>query len=660
MKPINSLPPFKRFCVTIGNLPSSYVDSMSYYECIMWLCKYLKDTVIPAVNENAEAVNELINWFNNLDVQDEVNNKLDEMAESGELEEIISVYLNSKAIFTFDNVEDMKSATNLIDGSSAETLGFNEINDGGGNLYKIKTITTGDVVDDKNVIAINNELIAVKIDTSTIINVKDFGAYGDGIHDDTSVIQYCIDKFVHRTIFIPDGHYLISSPLSIKAGNDYQVNIEMSENAKLFTNTTIDSIIEIGKVYGGAWDRYSEGNCVVIKGGLIDCNNVKYGIYSNGDQKYTQLQNLNMINIDRYGIYLDRGSHTNISNDTKIYNCCLNGKTSATSNEGTGIYIYGSDNTLDNITMLRMKVAFDIKGGGNKISNIHICTAWDNDITDEQFNNTIAFRYENVTLENLSNIYLDTYAIGFQLNGNNDNLNITNVVDYYWYAGNNNIQTKLFDINTTISSNNRIYADNIQVQFPNSNGRNNVLLDLDNAGSGYREFLPCYESIFIDNISYDIDRVSANDYMNVCQIRKQNGMTLLTPWTLTMNQNQYYPIAIVNRGFHDFDFRQDNTVYAHINVNVTSTISNSTITNETIEGASSSLSLALLDIGLTDYDNRPLLILAIKTTATGQQLNPAVDNVKNSWAGRLYTYRRFPTNSGLDLTNATVISSSDL
>lgn len=92
MNNLNYLPPFKRLCVTIGNLPSSYVESMSYYECLMWLCKYLKETVVPAINENAEAVNELINWFNNLNVQDEIDHKLDEMAADGTLAEIIEDY----------------------------------------------------------------------------------------------------------------------------------------------------------------------------------------------------------------------------------------------------------------------------------------------------------------------------------------------------------------------------------------------------------------------------------------------------------------------------------------------------------------------------------------------------------------------------------------
>ena len=49
----------KKLCVTIGNLPSSYVDSLSYYECLMWLCNDIEKTIVPAINENADALNEL-------------------------------------------------------------------------------------------------------------------------------------------------------------------------------------------------------------------------------------------------------------------------------------------------------------------------------------------------------------------------------------------------------------------------------------------------------------------------------------------------------------------------------------------------------------------------------------------------------------------------
>ena len=46
-----------------------------------------------------------------------------------------------------------------------------------------------------------------------VVNVKDFGAVGDGVHDDTAAIQRAIDA--GNTIYIPTGTYRVSFPLSI-------------------------------------------------------------------------------------------------------------------------------------------------------------------------------------------------------------------------------------------------------------------------------------------------------------------------------------------------------------------------------------------------------------------------------------------------------------
>ena len=107
MKSIETLRPFTRFCCTIGNLPTSYMESLTYEEQLIWLCNYLENVVIPAVNNNAEAVKELQdlyvvlkdyvdNYFNNLDVQEEINNKLDAMAEDGSLTNLIKSYITAK------------------------------------------------------------------------------------------------------------------------------------------------------------------------------------------------------------------------------------------------------------------------------------------------------------------------------------------------------------------------------------------------------------------------------------------------------------------------------------------------------------------------------------------------------------------------------------
>ena len=101
---VKDLKPFTRFLYTIGELPTSYLLSMTYEEQLIWLCHYLKETVIPTVNNNAEAVEEVQNivmlmqdyinhYFDNLDVQEEINRKLDNMAEDGSLNEIISNYM---------------------------------------------------------------------------------------------------------------------------------------------------------------------------------------------------------------------------------------------------------------------------------------------------------------------------------------------------------------------------------------------------------------------------------------------------------------------------------------------------------------------------------------------------------------------------------------
>lgn len=105
MKSINKLRPFTKFCCSIGELPTSYMESLTYEEQLIWFCSYLQDTVIPAVNNNGEAVEELQNlyiqlqnyvdnYFENLDVQEEINNKLDELASDGTLTTLISSYID--------------------------------------------------------------------------------------------------------------------------------------------------------------------------------------------------------------------------------------------------------------------------------------------------------------------------------------------------------------------------------------------------------------------------------------------------------------------------------------------------------------------------------------------------------------------------------------
>lgn len=199
LKPVNKVQNIiNRFCYTIGMIPTSYKLSMTYEEQVMAIGKYLEDTVIPALNNNAEAVQELQdafitlknyvdNYFDNLDVQTEINNKLDEMIKDGTISQLLENIIDNNIIHTFNTISDLKNS-NLKINTKVQTLGYHTIADNGGAYYIISdTLPTQGYYE-----ILNNNLYAILLINDNI-NIKQFGAYGDSINDDTTIIQTAIN-----------------------------------------------------------------------------------------------------------------------------------------------------------------------------------------------------------------------------------------------------------------------------------------------------------------------------------------------------------------------------------------------------------------------------------------------------------------------------------
>lgn len=49
----------KNLRISIGEIPTSYLESMSYAEMLAWMCKYLDDTVGAKINEMIESINNI-------------------------------------------------------------------------------------------------------------------------------------------------------------------------------------------------------------------------------------------------------------------------------------------------------------------------------------------------------------------------------------------------------------------------------------------------------------------------------------------------------------------------------------------------------------------------------------------------------------------------
>lgn len=159
-----NLTPFKWFVLENFPFIEADFDAITNWQLFSKLGNEL-NKLINSTNTLGTQVEDLTNYFNNLDVQEEIDNKLNDMVESGELEEIIAQYLNSAGLLCFNTLNDMKQATNLINGSFVKTFGLNEYNDGKGEFYKVRNILNTDVIDEVTIIALNNfnTLIAEKI-----------------------------------------------------------------------------------------------------------------------------------------------------------------------------------------------------------------------------------------------------------------------------------------------------------------------------------------------------------------------------------------------------------------------------------------------------------------------------------------------------------------
>lgn len=218
---LTKIPKFRR-CV-LQNFPfiEQDFDALTDYELLCKVVEYL-NKVIASQNEVINVAQSLTisfnqlqsfvdNYFDNLDVQDEINNKLDQMAEDGTLQEIITAYIQANVTWTFDTVTDMQSATNLVEGSYARTLGFSAINDKGGALYIITDDQTPNGMD---IISIGDGTLQAKIVPEGKLMPQMLGAFGEANVDVTTIMQrlFTLNAGYY---FIPSGTYLVDGNLDI-------------------------------------------------------------------------------------------------------------------------------------------------------------------------------------------------------------------------------------------------------------------------------------------------------------------------------------------------------------------------------------------------------------------------------------------------------------
>ena len=359
----------------------------------------VNDTVQEYIEKFTELKNFVDDYFDNLDVQEEINNKLDEMAEAGTLADIISEYLNSIAIFGYDNVESMKSSINLTNGSYAKTLGYHTKNDGGSALYKIRTITNDDVVDEATIIEIGdpaNELVAELI-VNDFVTPEMLGAYGDDDHDDTPIFDILFSKFLN---------------IKLGANKTYKITdtLTFPNNVKLEgcgTTTILKSYITNGSP---VLQNLTNVSHFIIKNFYIMGNNDNcYGIYVERPYDNCVIEGIYFSHFYKSAIKI--GTTSTISQTLVIQNCIVYAsQTQALTEPMFDIYkcfecnilnnkLLGHEPSPSNIPLLRLNNVYDTNIQGNSFAHVAGTGIRINSDSngDSRNNRIISNTYENIT-----------------------------------------------------------------------------------------------------------------------------------------------------------------------------------------------------------------------------------------------------------------------
>ena len=444
---VENLKPFPKFCYTIGMIPTSYKVGLTYEEQLWWFCDFLQNTVIPTVNNNGQAVEELQNlyvelksyvdnYFNNLDVQEEINNKLDSMVADGTLPEIVASYLNSKAIFGFDNVESMKNATNLINGSYAKTLGYYDINDGGEATYKI-TNTVSETEYQEELV---NGLFATLIIDNDSVNVHQFGAKGDGTTDDSNAINLALSSKAYNISFIKGNTYMVrgyepGQPEGSTTGLIRTTGLIIPSNKNVdLSESTIKCITNSRQNYNIF--TIAEKENIILKNGTIIGDRAThtgatgewgYGVAIKSSTNIT-LDNLKISECWGDGINLNNNGNDSILNKNITINNCI-----CDSNRRQGISIENGDiinvinsqfiNTGNNNLYTAPGAGCDVEPGASQ--NIVKNVLFDNCSFNSNYGAGLILNGTNVSLITVNNCKL----INNKQNGSNSSLAILNAKD---------------------------------------------------------------------------------------------------------------------------------------------------------------------------------------------------------------------------------------
>lgn len=269
--------------------------------------------------------------------------------------------------------------------------------------------------------AAKNEATASDVGSLGYIVVTEYIS-ADGKTDVADEIQSIIDSNPNRTVYFPDGIYLISKPIFTPADPRKSVDLQFSNYAviRAADNFNGEALVRLGGK-DAANDTHTPGSNYSLTGGVLDARGITNGVSIDSGRE-TVIRNVSIKNAV-IGIDVKYGANSG-SSDADISDVNIIGTGSV---DSTGIYVEGFDNTFTNIRIGNVFTGVYLKSSSNSLRNIH--PLYYSDYTD--YENSCGFIDEGGN--NIYDFcYSDQFCIGFRtLNG------ISSIFDNcfcFWYT----------------------------------------------------------------------------------------------------------------------------------------------------------------------------------------------------------------------------------
>lgn len=286
---------FRFWCQKV--LPLVYDDSLSYYELLCKVVDYLNN-VIEDVNTLGTDVDNLNkayiqlqsyvnNYFSSLDVQDEINNKLDEMAINGVFDKLVSKYL-AKSIPLPINYTYIKNAG--VNDLLKNYLSFNN------NIILNEKLTLNQlfcrdgIISDNAISVINNltntTVVKVENNTITVANVDAFNV-GDKIRigSDEFIFATILDKQDNILTLDTNIYFDVKNVVAKLSNNAILENLTFNNMSLTISNTIAyiknctfnNCIITLsGGIFYAENNTFNQTNTLLYKTGKSLINNNHY------------------------------------------------------------------------------------------------------------------------------------------------------------------------------------------------------------------------------------------------------------------------------------------------------------------------------------------------------------------------------------------------